>query len=253
MGFEHPLFKAYGMIITIDGTAGSGKSTVAARLAKKLSVAYLDTGAMYRAITWAALQKEVSLDDALALNKLAQNCRIEFLWENNSSDTTEKYSNPSHEVPEMEHQRIWLDGKEVTLDIRSTQVTESAYKIAQNPHVRVTLVQQQREIAKRSGTLVTEGRDQGTVAFPDADYKFYLDAACPTRAKRRWLQLKKKGINENYKKILKDLIQRDHRDRTRKVAPLAIPLDAIKIDSTNLPADQVVETLYRYIKKEQLH
>ena len=253
MGFEHPLFKACGMIITIDGPAGSGKSTVAARLARKLSVAYLDTGAMYRAITWAALQKEVSLDDTSALNKLTKNCRIEFLWEKNSSDKTEKYSNPSHEIPEMEHQRIWLDGKEITLDIRSPKVTENAYKIAQNPHVRVTLVQQQREIAKQSGTLVTEGRDQGTVAFPDADYKFYLDAACTTRAKRRWLQQKKNGVNENYEKILEDLIQRDLRDSTRKIAPLAIPHDAIRIDSTNMPADQVVETLYRYIKKEQHH
>jgi len=244
------------MIITIDGPAGSGKSAVAARLAKKLSVAYLDTGAMYRAITWAALQKEVSLDDTSALNKLAKNCRIEFLWEinkKNSPNTAEKYSIPSQEIPEIEHQRIWLDGNEITQDIRSSRVTENAHKIAQNPRVRVTLVQQQREIAKQSGTLVTEGRDQGTVAFPDADYKFYLDASSQTRAKRRWLQQKKKSMTESYEKILEDIIRRDHRDSTRKVAPLAIPPNAIRIDSTNMPVDQVVETLYRYIKKEQHH
>jgi len=146
-----------------------------------------------------------------------------------------------------------LTAMKCTMDIRSPQVTENAHKIAQNPHVRVTLVQQQREIAKQSGTLVTEGRDQGTVAFPEADYKFYLDASSRTRAKRRWLQLKKKGITESYEKILEDIIQRDHRDCTRKIAPLAIPPHAIRIDSTSMPLDQVVETLYRYIKKEQHH
>jgi len=241
------------MIITIDGPAGSGKSTVAARLAKKLSAAYLDTGAMYRAITWAALQKEVSLDDTAAINELAKKCRIEFLWEKNKPGTIEKYSIPANENQEIEHQRIWLDGNEITQDIRSPQVTENAHKIAQNPHVRVTLVQQQRKIAKQSETLVTEGRDQGTVAFPDADYKFYLDASRTTRAKRRWLQQKKNGVNENYEKILEDIIRRDHRDSTRKIAPLKIPPDAIKIDSTNMPVNQVVEMLYKYIKKEQLH
>jgi len=241
------------MIITIDGPAGSGKSTVAARLAKKLAVAYLDTGAMYRAITWAALKNKVSLDDTSALNKLANNCRIEFLWGKNSPNAAEKYSTPSQEIPEMEHQRIWLDDKEITLNIRSPQVTENAHKIAQNPHVRVTLVKQQREIAKQSGNLVTEGRDQGTVAFPEADYKFYLDASDRTRAKRRWLQLKKNGIIEDYQKILDDIIRRDHRDCTRKIAPLAVPRDAIKIDSTNMPLDQVVETLYRHIKREHRH
>jgi len=241
------------MIITIDGPAGSGKSTVAARLAKKLSVAYLDTGAMYRAITWAALEKDVSLDNTSALNKLANNCRIEFLWGKNNPNTAEKNAKPSQEFPEMEHQRIWLDGKEITLDIRSPQVTENAHKIAQNPHVRATLVQQQREIAKQSGDLVTEGRDQGTVAFPEADYKFYLDASSQTRAKRRWLQLKNKDTSETYEKILEDIIRRDHRDSTRKTAPLAIPRNAIRIDSTDMHVDQVVETLYRHIKREQRH
>ena len=253
MGFGHTLFEAFGMIITIDGPAGSGKSTVAARLAKKLAVAYLDTGAMYRAITWAALKKEISLDNTSALNKLANNCRIEFQWGSNSPNTAEIPSKPSKEIPDMEHQRIWLDGNEITLDIRSPEVSENTHKIAQNPHIRQTLVQQQREIAKQSGNLVTEGRDQGTVAFPNADYKFYLDASSQTRAKRRWLQLNQKNNNQSYEKILEDIIRRDHRDSTRNTAPLAIPHDAIRIDSTNMPVDQVVETLYRHIKREQRH
>ena len=107
--------------------------------------------------------------------------------------------------------------------------------------------------AKQSGNLVTEGRDQGTVAFPEADYKFYLDASSQTRAKRRWLQLNNKDTSETYEKILEDIIRRDHRDSTRKTAPLAIPRDAIRIDSTNMHVDQVVETLYRHIKREQRH
>ena len=162
------------MIITIDGPAGSCKSTVAAALAKRLGIAYLDTGAMYRAVTLAALQKQVSLDDPEMLETVIRDSRIEVA-QRDASD------------------RVWLNGCDVTEEIRSHEVTENTHKIAGQARLRKLLVVQQRHIAEQAGALVAEGRDQGTVVFPDARIKFYLDADPACRARRRWEQLKLDG------------------------------------------------------------
>jgi cytidylate kinase len=218
------------MIITIDGPAGSGKSTVAAALAKRLSIAYLDTGAMYRAGTLAALQKNVSLDDPKMLEKVLRNSRIELA---------------KNDAPN----RVWLNGRDVTEEIRSPEITENAHKIAAQARLRKLLVEQQRRIAEQAGSLVTEGRDQGTVAFPDARIKFYLDAKPDCRARRRWEQMKQSGSDISYQEVLANQQQRDQRDRTRQNSPLQIPENAIVIDTTDITIEQVVETLYQRVKE----
>lgn len=218
------------MIITIDGPAGSGKSTVAAALAKRLSIAYLDTGAMYRAGTLAALQKNVSLDDPKMLEKVLRNSRIELA---------------KNDAPN----RVWLNGRDVTEEIRSPEITENAHKIAAQARLRKLLVEQQRRIAEQAGSLVTEGRDQGTVAFPDARIKFYLDAEPDCRARRRWEQMKQSGSDISYQEVLANQQQRDQRDRTRQNSPLQIPENAIVIDTTDITIEQVVETLYQRVKE----
>jgi cytidylate kinase len=219
------------MIITIDGPAGSGKSTVAAALAKRLGIAYLDTGAMYRAVTLAALQKQVCLDDPEMLETVLRDSRIE-LAKRDALD------------------RVWLNGRDVTEDIRSPEITENVYKIAGRPQLRKLLVVQQRHIAEQAGSLVAEGRDQGTVVFPDARIKFFLDADPACRARRRWEQIRSTGSDISCREVLANQQQRDQRDRTRQNSPLQVPEDAIVIDTTDMSIEQVVETLYRYVNEE---
>jgi len=217
------------IIITIDGPAGAGKSTIAVRLAQRLSIAYLDTGAMYRAVTLAAIRKNVSLDDPAALEKLARELSIEFTRSDNRDC-------------------ILIDRVDVTDAIRQPEVTTQAHKIASVTAVREVLVQQQRRIAQEHRHLVTEGRDQGSVVFTQAQFKFYLDASCQCRARRRYEQLQLQGIEANYEKILADQRQRDQRDTSRRLGPLKIPDDAIVIDTTEMDIEQVVDTLYRHVK-----
>ena len=218
------------MIITIDGPAGSGKSTVAASLARRLGIAYLDTGAMYRAWTLAALRKKVSLDDPEILEQALRDSRVEL-------------AQPT--APD----RVWLDGRDVTEEIRSDEVTESAHKIASQSRLRSLLVEQQRQIADQVGSLVTEGRDQGTVAFPDARFKFYLDADPQCRARRRWEQMKRSGVELSCQEVLAKQQQRDQRDQTRQDSPLQVPEGAIVIDTSEMTLDQVVDTLYQHVKE----
>ncbi|MCP4707211.1 MAG: (d)CMP kinase [Planctomycetes bacterium] len=220
-------------MITIDGPAGSGKSTVAALLAKRLGLNYLDTGAMYRAVTWAALEQNVDLDDVQALIDLTRLCHIEVSFGDNPD-------------------QIKINGQVVTDVIRAPNVTEQAYKIARIPEIRRIMVQRQREIAGQSPGIVTEGRDQGTVVFADADCKFYLDADAECRALRRWLQLKDTptGKGSSYPEILAAQQQRDQRDKNRSVSPLKVPQNARIIDTTSMTIDQVVKSLYQHITEE---
>jgi cytidylate kinase len=220
------------MIITIDGPAGSGKSTVAAQLAERLSIAYLDTGAMYRAITLCALAEGVDMDEPAALEVLALTCEIRLTRENNRN-------------------MVWLNDREVTEAIRSPEVTASAHKIAGNPAIREQLVIQQRNIARQNHSLVTEGRDQGTVVFPLADFKFYLDAKPECRAERRWRELKRKNPDLSFEEILDSQQQRDQRDSTRAVAPLQVARGAIVIDTTDMTIEEVVDCLYCHVKGER--
>lgn len=220
------------LIITIDGPAGSGKSTVAAALARKRGIAYLDTGAMYRAITLCALEQEVDLDDPAALATLAGDCHIELTEQSQGAG-------------------VAVNGRDVTAAIRSSRVTAASHKIAAVPAVRELLVSQQRQIAHQTGSLVTEGRDQGSIVFADTPWKFYLDASAACRAQRRCQQLRQQGVEADYDDILTAQQQRDRRDASRPAGPLKIPDDAIVIDTTGMSVEQVVDTLDRHVKDQQ--
>ena len=219
------------LIITIDGPAGSGKSTIARHLAERLGIAYLDTGAMYRALTLAALEGCVDLDDGAALTRLAAACRIDLA------------------LPEAPD-RVYLDGHDVTEAIRRPTVTASAHKLACVAELRQHLVAEQRRIAQRAPGLVTEGRDQGSVVFPGADYKFYLDAAPEIRARRRQAELSAQGECVSYGDTLAAQRERDARDRSRREGPLKVPEDAIVIDTSALTIEEVVQALLDRIGKD---
>lgn len=217
------------VIITIDGPAGSGKSTTARKLAARLGIPYLDTGAMYRVVTLAALEDGVDLHDERALTALAE--RGEFQLD-----------------PGPTHIRVTLRGRDVTEAIRSMRVSEHTRFIAASPGVRRALIARQREIARRLGSLVTEGRDQGTAAFPDADAKFFLDAALEKRAERRLHDLLADGEEVTPEQVLANLDERDRTDSERPVAPLAVTAGAVRIDTTHLSIAEVLDRIAEHLK-----
>ena len=212
------------MIITIDGPAGTGKSTVARAVAKELGFGFLDTGAMYRAIGLEALRRQADLTDARELAFIAKLCRIEFDW--------------ATEPP-----GVLLNGEPVGHLLRSADATNAASYIAVVPAIREIMVQQQQRIGRDRPNLVTEGRDQGTVVFPDASLKFFLDATPQERARRRVKQLRERGEIVDQQEILNQIVVRDHRDSTRLVGPLSVPKDAELIDTTTLTQDQVIQRI----------
>ncbi len=218
------------MIITIDGPAGSGKSTAARLLALKLSASFLDTGAMYRAVTLAAMQASVNMNDERELLRVIQTNKFEF------SVTGDEMS-------------VRINDIDFTEQIRTPQVTANARYIASCPNVREKLVEMQRRFAATRHTIVTEGRDQGTVAFPDADIKFYLVADSAERAKRRLADLHAKGDDQTIEQIQKAIEERDKSDINRAVGPLKPAEDAVIIDTTHLSIDDVVEKLLSYVKQ----
>jgi len=221
------------MIITIDGPAGSGKSTAARELAKALRIAYLDTGATYRAATLAALRGGVDLEDAPALAELAR--RLDLRLEYAGDDF-----------------RVLLDGEDVTRQIRSAEVSDNSHHVARAPGVREVLVAMQRrigsELARSTGGVVAEGRDQGSVVFPDADVKFYLDATPEVRARRRHDEMTADGQDVSYQAVLEAIVARDGRDRSRAVAPLVKPDEAVEIDTTDMSIEQVTAELKRRVE-----
>ncbi len=212
------------MIITIDGPAGSGKSTAARKLAARLGIAYLDTGAMYRVVTLAALEDDVDMRDADALARVAATAAFDL------------DCGPTHV-------RVHLRGRDVTEEVRSMRVSEHTRFVAGSPGVRRVLVEKQRALGARLGSMVTEGRDQGSAAFPHADFKFFLDAAIEKRAERRFHELSAEGEEVAYERVLENLRTRDETDSQRAVAPLRCPEDAVRIDTTNLPIAQVLEQM----------
>ena len=207
------------MQIAIDGPAGSGKSTVAKKIAEKLNIIYIDTGAMYRAITLKL--KDI---DKKFYEEACNNTNIEFI-----------------------NNKIFLDGKDVSSQIRSEEISKLTSDISKIDFVRKKLVSIQKEIADKN-SVVMEGRDITTVVLPDADYKFYLNASPEIRAKRRTLQLKEKGLNGDYEEILRDIKKRDNNDIKRENSPLKVADDAIVIDSSNLTADESIEKILSYIR-----
>lgn len=216
------------MVITIDGPAGAGKSTVAKELARRLGFSYLDTGAMYRALTLKALEGKVDLNDEKALVDLARQTTIDL------------------KTDEQNKLKVLLDGRDVTGAIRSLQVTNNTFYIARQPAVREILVDWQRQIG-RKGNFVVEGRDAGTVIFPQAAKKFYLDADFEERARRRIQELREQTEKVDASAMRKELNDRDKKDLTRAVGPLKKAEDAVVIDSTHLTIDQVVEKMMEFI------
>lgn len=206
------------LIIAIDGPAGAGKSTIAARLARKLGYVNLESGAMYRALALKAIQKDTSFEDEAALVALAESSRIRL-------------------EPTMSGNRTLLDGADVSLRIRERDVTDGASKVSVHPKVREWMVAHQREMGAGGG-VVMEGRDIGTKVFPDADLKIFLDADPVIREQRRMAQQKIQGsVAPN---IAAELRERDHRDRTRAASPLVAAQDAAIIDSTSMSEDEVL-------------
>jgi cytidylate kinase len=219
------------LIITIDGPAASGKSTAARLLARKLDASFLDTGAMYRAVTLAAMRAGIDLNDEKKLLDVTQKCDFQFTV--SEGKTT-----------------VHIDNADVTEEIRNPEITANARYIAAAPKVRDRLVQMQRQFAAGRQKIVTEGRDQGTVAFDDADIKFYLTADPAERARRRQAELQAKGIDENLKQIQEAIEKRDKSDESRAVGPLKPAEDAIVVDTTDMSIEQVVEKLAEYVKEK---
>jgi CMP/dCMP kinase len=217
------------MIIAVDGPAGAGKSTVAKILAHRLGFLYIDTGAMYRALTLKALENNVPIGDQQKLIQLAGAVKIDL--RNNADGSLS----------------IILDGRDVSLDIRKPQITQFVSEVAKIKEVRQVLVKMQRDLGSR-GDCVLDGRDIGTVVFPDAEKKFFIDASIEERVKRRFKELK--GLNQNVSEedVARDLSNRDKIDSTRKASPLRKAPDAIYIDTTNLSIEQVVDKMLGFIK-----
>lgn len=216
-------------IVAIDGPSGSGKSTVAAMLATKLGYMHLDTGAMYRVVALAAALDNLPYDDARRLDELCEQIRIEM--RRNEGVVS-----------------VYLNGQDVTEEIRSPEMSLGSSAVSAVPEVRSHMVRLQREIGS-SGGIVAEGRDMGTVVFPDTPAKFYLDASPEERARRRWLQLKEMGIEEAPEKVRREMDERDQNDTSREHSPLKKAEDAIIVDTTGMSIDQVIEKLADKVKE----
>ena len=212
------------MIIAIDGPAGAGKSTIAKKVAEKLNFTYLDTGAMYRAFTLLVLKKGIPLENTQLIEKTLGDFDISFI-----------------------DNRILMNGTDVTKDIRNEEVTKNVSYISSLPFVRKKMVELQRKIGQNND-IVIEGRDIGTVVFPNADYKFYLDASIETRAVRRLKDKNDSSKASTIDEMIKKIRDRDTYDSTRKIAPLKKAEDAIYIDSTNMTIDEVCNSILNTIK-----
>lgn len=213
------------IIIAIDGPAGSGKSTTARLVAQKLGYIYIDTGAMYRALTLKVIELGIDPNDESSIIKVAENTKIELLYENGNL-------------------KVILDGKDVSEKIRSPEVTSLVSIVSAHPKLRDIMVKKQRELG-RNGGVVMDGRDIGTVVFPDADLKIFMTADVRERAKRRQKELKAQGFDVEIEKLIKEIEERDKFDSTREIGPLKKADDAIEIDTTNLTIDEQVEIVLK--------
>ncbi|MBW3596320.1 MAG: (d)CMP kinase [Planctomycetes bacterium] len=215
------------MIVAIDGPAGAGKSTLSRRLAERLGFRFLDTGAMYRAVALAAMRRQVDPSDAEAIGRVAAETTITFSEE-----------------------RVFLNGEDVTEEIRTPAVTTAIRYAADNPDVRRRLVEEQRHIGE-GGNLVTEGRDQGTVAFPDAACKIFLTASPEERARRRVEDLRNRGQSASFEEILAEQTERDRRDQTRPVGRLIKAEDAVELCTDGMTPEEVVSRMEQIVQAAQ--
>ena len=219
------------MQVAIDGPASSGKSTISKLIAKENHFVYLDTGAMYRVVTLAVLRNNISLDDYEAIEKLVQTIEIGFSMQDGK-------------------QSVFMNGEDVTDEIRSVEVTRNVSAVSALKEVRTRLVHLQREIAENH-SIIMDGRDIGTVVLPQAEIKIFLVASVEERAKRRFIENQEKGIEMSYEELVEDIRRRDHIDSTRKESPLKKAEDAIEIDTTTMTIDDVVKTVTALIQKNQ--
>lgn len=215
--------------IAIDGPAGAGKSSVAKVLAKRLGCIYLDTGAMYRAVTWAAMEQNIDFNDLQAMKRLLDTLVLEFQEENGV-------------------QHLYCNGTDVTEAIRTPEISANVSAVSMIPAVRESMTAQQRRIASGCDVLM-DGRDIGTTVLPNAQYKFFLTASLEERARRRGLELEQKGQTVDYAQLQQDIALRDQKDSQREVSPLRQAADAELIDTSDLAFDEVVELLFHKIKK----
>jgi len=213
------------LIITIDGPSGAGKSTIAKGIARSMGYQYIDTGAMYRGIAYAFRAKNVSIED---IEKFLEKLSIRFDFDDKA--------------------KVFLDGEEITEGIRDPDISMLASKLSQNVKVRNYLTIRQREAGAKGG-VVLEGRDTGSVVFPDAHIKFYLDASHDERAKRRYKELHSLGIGDELTKVKEDMLKRDENDSKRAIAPLVVPDGAVYVDTTGMEAKDVLDRLLNYIKE----
>ena len=213
-----------GKVVAIDGPAGSGKGTVAKILANDCNLMYIDTGAMYRAIAYDTLRKGIDINDTESIVELAKNSKIEFI-----------------------DGKTYLNGEDINKEIRTMEVTKIVSPISSIVKLREILVDMQRKLAGNNDVIM-EGRDITTVVFPNADYKFYLDADVSVRAKRRFKENQEKGIESSYEEILDNIQKRDYNDTHKEVGSLTRVEDAVYIDSTNMTIDEVVNAMKEVIK-----
>lgn len=220
-----------GFIVAVDGPAGSGKGSITQIVAERLNLVTIDTGAMYRSVTLAMLEQNVGIDDLDKIVEILKNIKIEFKEEENTK-------------------KVFLNGKDVTLKIRSKEVNEFVSPVSTIKIVREHLANLQREMAKKIDVIM-EGRDIGTNVFPNADVKIYLDATPEERARRRFKQNEENGIKIPFDEILKNVKERDYIDSHREIAPLKKADDAIYVDSSNMTIDEVVERIKKIISEKR--
>jgi CMP/dCMP kinase len=223
-----PTDRKSGFILAIDGPAGAGKSTVAKRLAKVLGFLYMDTGAMYRALALKVMRQGIDPEDTERVRRILSETRIELAADDGQS-------------------RVYLDGVDVSDQVRTPEVSQLASKVSTLKVVRERLVELQRGMAAAGG-VVAEGRDIGTVVFPNADVKIYLDASPEQRARRRAEEIKGRGGDVSWERTLAETLERDQRDQERAIAPLRKADDAIVIDTTSMEVDQVIGKIQQKVR-----
>lgn len=217
------------MIIAIDGPAGSGKSTIARRVAERLGLIYLDSGALYRALTYMCMREGIDLGDEAAVVRFFETLDIDL-----------RYSDG--------RQRVLVGGRDITAEIRTPEVTRQVVYVAREPAVRREMFGRQRAFREK-GPLIAEGRDMATVVFPDADFKFYLDAGVEVRAQRRRKELHENGIEVSTEQLRAEIAERDRTDMEREVAPLKVAKDAVVVDTSDMTIEEVVNHVVRHIEK----
>ncbi|MEK7432364.1 MAG: (d)CMP kinase [Cyanobacteriota bacterium] len=220
------------MIVSIDGPAGAGKSSISKEVAKKLKLTYIDTGAMYRALTYKAIENNIDIFDEKKLEKTLLESEIELV-----SDFEEDIL------------KIYLDKKEITNEIRTPAVSQAVSEVSTHKKIREIMVQKQRDIANSRGNVILDGRDIGTVVFPFADVKIFLTASVNERAKRRLMELEEKGLEINLDELIKEMKKRDRQDTEREFSPLKPADDAIIVDTTDLKYDEVKDKIVDIIDK----